>query len=237
MTAKSCGTCGRSIAAGRSADRTMAKSPADLVRPGHCLTLSGVADGAEALIIADLARSLAARPRSPTPSLLVVCRDGSRLAQLSGALGFFAPDLVALEFPAWDCLPYDRVSPHAATQAQRMVSLSRLARTKGSDRPVVVLTTVNAALQRVPARQVVAGQSLSAAPGNILDMGGVSRWLELNGFTRAPIVRDPGEYAVRGGIIDLFAPGMELGVRLDFFGDALESIRSFDPQTQRSHAQ
>jgi transcription-repair coupling factor (superfamily II helicase) len=215
----------------------MAKSPADLIRPGHSLTLSGVADGAEALIVADLARSLAARPRSPTPSLLVVCRDGSRLAQLSGALGFFAPDLVTLEFPAWDCLPYDRVSPHAATQAQRMLSLSRLARTKGGDRPVVVLTTVNAVLQRVPARQVVAGQSLSAAPGNILDMGGVSRWLELNGFTRAPIVRDPGEYAVRGGIIDLFAPGMELGVRLDFFGDALESIRSFDPQTQRSLAQ
>src|SRR5438445_117233 len=134
-----------------------------------------------------------------------------------------------LEFPAWDCLPYDRVSPHPSAVAQRMLALSRLARAKGQSASIL-LTTVNAALQRVPPRQLVAGQSLSAAPGNVLAMDGVVRWLELNGFTRASTVLDPGEYAVRGGIIDLFAPGMELGVRLDFFGDALESIRSFDPQ-------
>jgi transcription-repair coupling factor (superfamily II helicase) len=215
----------------------MAKSPADLLRPGRPLTLSGVADGAEGLIVADLARSIAARPQAWTPGLVVVCRDGSRLAQLSRALAFFAPDLLTLEFPAWDCLPYDRVSPHTVTVAQRMATLSGLARAKGPSRPAVLLTTVNAALQRVPAREAVAGESLTAAPGNILDMSGVVRWLELNGFMRTSIVRDPGEYAVRGGIIDLFAPGMELGVRLDFFGDALESIRSFDPQTQRTLSQ
>ena len=95
----------------------------------------------------------------------------------------------------------------------------------------MLLTTVNAALQRVPPRDLVASQSLSAAPGNVLDMDGVVRWLELNGFVRASTVREPGEYAVRGGIVDLFAPGMDLPVRLDFFGDTLESIRSFDPET------
>ena len=100
-----------------------------------------------------------------------------------------------------------------------------------------MLTTVNAALQRVPPRDAVATQSFSAAPGNMLAMDGVTRWLELNGFTRASTVREPGEYAVRGGILDLFRPGMDEPVRLDFFGDTLESIRTFDPETQRTDRQ
>ncbi|HEX4556974.1 MAG TPA: transcription-repair coupling factor, partial [Xanthobacteraceae bacterium] len=77
-------------------------------------------------------------------------------------------------------------------------------------------------------------QTLSAAPGNMLAMDGVVKWLELNGFVRASTVREPGDYAVRGGILDLFPPGMAEPVRLDFFGDTLESIRSFDPETQRT---
>jgi transcription-repair coupling factor (superfamily II helicase) len=214
----------------------MAQSPAELLQPGRPLTLAGVADGAAALVVADLARAIAARSGAPTTSIVVVCRDAPRMAELCRTLAFFAPEIPALEFPAWDCLPYDRVSPHPSAVAQRMVALSRLARARGQG-PSILLTTVNAALQRVPPREVVAQQSLSAAPGNVLAMDGVVRWLELNGFSRASTVRDAGEYAVRGGIIDLFAPGMELGVRLDFFGDALESIRSFDPQTQRSSGQ
>ena len=102
------------------------------------------------------------------------------------------------------------------------------------EQPAVVLTTVNAILQRVPPREVIARQSLSAAPGNLLPMAGVTQWLELNGFNRAATVREPGDYAVRGGILDLFAPGMAAPVRLDFFGDTLETIRSFDPETQRT---
>src|SRR5207302_338941 len=113
-------------------------------------------------------------------------------------------------------------------------ALSRLARLKGSDRPSVLLTTVNAALQRVPAKALLTTQSLSAAPGNVIAMDGVTAWLELNGFARASTVREAGDYAVRGGIIDLFAPGMAEPVRLDFFGDTLETIRSFDPETQRT---
>src|SRR5262249_37094881 len=159
--------------------------------------------------------------------VVVVCRDGPRLAQLARALAFFAPDIATSEFPAWDCLPYDRVSPHPAIVAQRMTALSRLARLKGRDRPAILLTTLNAVLQRVLARELVPNQSLSAAPGNILDMDGVVRWLELNGFIRASTVRDAGEYAVRGGILDIYAPGVDLPVRLDFFGDQLESIRNF----------
>src|SRR5882762_3931498 len=115
-----------------------------------------------------------------------------------------------------------------------MTALSRLARVKGRDKPSVLLTTVNAALQRVPAREFVATHALSVAPGNVLGMAGVVQWLELNGFSRASTVREPGEYAVRGGILDLFPPGMDMPVRFDFFGDSLETIRTFDPQTQRS---
>src|SRR6266498_4181292 len=162
-----------------------ARNPAQLLVPGRPLTLAGVADGAEALIVADLARAVAGRGDGSATSLAVVCRDGPGMAALARALHFFAPDLAVLEFPAWDCLPYDRVSPHAGFVAQRMTALSRLARLKGRDRPSVLISTVNAALQRVPAKSLVAQQSLSVAPGNMLAMDGITRWLELNGFVRA----------------------------------------------------
>jgi hypothetical protein len=109
---------------------TKARSPAELVQAGRPLTLERVADGAEGLVLADLARAIAVEANAPATSLLVVCRDGPRMAQLARALAFFAPDIAALEFPAWDCQPYDRASPHAATVAQRMTALSRLARRK-----------------------------------------------------------------------------------------------------------
>jgi transcription-repair coupling factor (superfamily II helicase) len=212
----------------------VASNPAQLLIRGKALTLAGVADGAEGLVLADLARAIAAQPQAPATSLLVVCRDSTKMAQLARAVAFFAPDIATLEFPAWDCQPYDRVSPHPAIVAQRMIVLSRLARLKGRDRPSVLLTSVNAVLQRVPAKKLVAGQALSAAPGNVLAMDDIVRWLDLNGYLRASTVREPGDYAVRGGIIDLFAPGMDQPVRLDIFGDTLETIRSFDPETQRT---
>src|ERR1700683_760266 len=211
-----------------------AASPPQRLAPGRPLLLSSVADGAEGLVIADLARAVAGGAKPPAISVAVICRDGPRMATLARALAFFAPDTEVLEFPAWDCLPYDRVSPHAAVVAQRMTVLARLARVKGRERPSVLLTTVNAILQRVPAREMVARQALVAAPGNLLPMSGITQWLELNGFNRAATVREAGDYAVRGGILDLFAPGMDEPARLDFFGDSLETIRTFDPETQRS---
>jgi transcription-repair coupling factor (superfamily II helicase) len=212
----------------------MSTSPAARLKPGKLLNLAGVADGAEGLVVADLARAIASGSNPPAISVAVICRDGARMAALSRGLGFFAPDIEVLEFPAWDCLPYDRVSPHPAVVAQRMITLARLARVTGRVHPAVLLTTINAALQRVPERGLIAKQSLSAAPGNVLPMVSVTQWLELNGFNRAATVREAGDYAVRGGIIDLFAPGRDTPVRLDFFGDTLESIRSFDAETQRT---
>ena len=212
----------------------LAKSPAERLKAGRPLTLAGVPDGAEGLVVADLARAIAAGKNPPPISLAVICRDGPRMAALARAIAFFAPDVEVLEFPAWDCLPYDRVSPHPAVVAQRMMTLARLARVTGREHPAVLLATVNAILQRVPERAVIAKQSLSVAPGNVAPMANIIQWLELNGFNRAATVREAGDYAVRGGIVDLFAPGMDAPVRLDFFGDTLESIRSFDPETQRT---
>jgi transcription-repair coupling factor (superfamily II helicase) len=214
--------------------KSSVKSPAELLSTDSALTLANVADGAEGLVLSDLARSVAVRPNAPAISLLVVCRDGNRMAALARGISFFGPDIEMLEFPAWDCLPYDRVSPHAAILAQRMTTLSRLANTKAREHPAILLTTVNAVLQRVPAKSFIAGQSLSAAPGNVIGMEKAARWLELHGYNRAGTVREPGDYAVRGGILDLFPPGMDQPVRFDFFGDALETIRTFDPETQRT---
>ena len=194
--------------------RTKAQSPAKLLEPGRPLTIAHVVDGAEGLVLADLARTVAAQPNAPATSLLVVCSDSARMAQLSRALAFFASDLGILEFPAWDCQPYDRASPHPGVVAQRMTTLSRLAHLKAhggpQPRPAVLLTTVNAvAPARAGAR---AGRRPSAVGGAgqcVRRWTGIVRWLELNGFVRASTVREAGEYAVRGGIIDLFPPGME----------------------------
>ncbi|HEY3694248.1 MAG TPA: transcription-repair coupling factor [Phenylobacterium sp.] len=156
------------------------------------------------------------------------------MQQLARALEFFAPDLPVLQFSAWDCQPYDRVSPHGGILAQRLTTLARLSRLQGSDKPLIVLTTVNAVTQRVPPREAIAAQALSVAPGHVVPMDSIVSWLEHNGYSRSSTVREPGEYAVRGGILDLFPAGLDQPVRFDFFGDSLESIRVFDAETQRT---
>ena len=200
-------------------------------------TISEVADGTEALAAAEVARALFKAGADMPALALVVARDAVRAANIELGLGFFAPEIEVFSFPAWDCQPFDRASPSAAVLARRMGTLSRLVRSRGGDRPRIVITTANALVQRVPPVAWVSAQALAAAPGNALDMNDLTRWLEHNGFLRTPTVRDAGEYAIRGGIIDLYAPGILGPIRLDFFGDTLESIRSFDPETQRSTGQ
>jgi transcription-repair coupling factor (superfamily II helicase) len=203
------------------------------------VTLAGVPEGFDAIAVAETARRLAGEGGGERSVVLgFVARDGQRAARLVSGLGFVAPDIEVLNFPAWDCQPYDRVSPNAAVSAERMTALARLARTRsGDERPRVLVTTVNAFIQRVPSRRKVAGESLSVAPGNVVAMEAISGWLEVNGYLRSSTVRDVGEYAVRGGILDLWAPSSPEPVRLDFFGDTLETIRPFDPETQRSTGQ
>ena len=210
---------------------------ADLLARGGKLVFANTPDGLDALVAADLARRLAAMDRDAPAALLYVARERTRMHAMERALAFFAPDIDVLTFPSWDVLPYDRGSPNTAISAQRMTTLARLARTRQGDKPRIVLTTANAAVQRVTSRKAIASQSLSVAPGNAVDLNALIGWLEHNGFLRTSTVRDTGEYAVRGGILDLYPPGHPDPIRLDFFGDTLESIRPFDPETQRSTGQ
>ncbi len=204
-----------------------------LLRGDHP-TLAGAPEGFDAILLAELARKLAGSFEGPVYATFV-SRDGQRMQRLENALGFVAPDIDVLPLPAWDCQPYDRVSPNAAIMARRMLTLARLARTKASpEKPRVLLTTVNAMLQRVPTRPRIARMSFSAAPGNVVDTRELAEWLDRAGYMRASTVRETGEYAVRGGIVDLFPPGRENPIRLDFFGDQLETIKTFDPESQRS---
>jgi len=204
------------------------------VRPGATgeAIIDGVAEGYEAFALATL--SAEASPQGP---ILFVARDGQRLAAIVEGLAFAAPDLPVLEFPAWDCLPYDRVSPGADAAARRIDALSAMAALARKPHGAVILTTANALLQRVPKPTVVETQSLRAKAGGRIEMKELVARLENSGFDRVATVREVGEFAVRGGILDLYAPGTPEALRLDFFGDTLESIRAFDTASQRTTGQ
>ncbi len=188
-------------------------------------TVHGVPEGFDALL-------LARRRAETTAPILHACRDDARVARLAEALAFFAPGVEVLRFPAWDSLPYDRVSPNPEIVAERVATLARL--TEAATAPRVVLTTVNALVQRVPPRTAFAGASLRLARDGRVKPAELSAFLENNGYGRTGTVMEPGEYAVRGGIVDLYPSGEPGPVRLDLFGDEIEGLRRFDPATQRS---
>ncbi len=166
--------------------------------------------------------------------LVHVARDDARLAKLADAIAFFAPDIEILLFPAWDCLPYDRVSPHRDIVSQRIDTLTRLLKPAENAARRIVLTTVAALLQRVPTHEFFDGALFPLKVGGTIKPESLVAYLSNNGYTRSETVNEAGEFAVRGGIIDLFPPGASQPLRVDFFGDDIESIRAFDPLTQRS---
>ena len=193
------------------------------------LILSGAPEGYDAALIA----REAARPGGHGAPVIHIARDDRRMAAMRAALAFLAPGLAVLDFPAWDTTPYDRISPSPDIQAARMATLAGLAQgvVKG---PFVLLTTLNAVLQRVPARDLVRGASFTARVGDRIDEGALRDFLVRMGFAQSPTVTEPGDYAVRGGIIDIFPPGQSGPVRLDLFGDVLDGARRFDAETQRT---
>ena len=191
-------------------------------------TVWGAPEGWDAILIARRALELRGA------ALLHVARDDSRMARLAETLAFFAPGTEVLRFPAWDCLPYDRVSPNPEIVSERIATLARLLEPAAG--PRIVLTTVNALVQKVPPRAVFQGVSRTLKPGGVVKPEELARFLEANGYGRAATVMEPGEYAMRGGIIDIFPAGRADPVRLDLFGDSIESIRAFDPASQRSAA-
>lgn len=200
--------------------------------PVRFRVLYGAPEGHDSRLLGDMARDLA-----KTRNILVhVAVDDARLATLEDLMAFFAPDIETVTFPAWDCLPYDRVSPNSEIVAQRIVALSRLREWErdGLYKPRLILTTVNAIIQRVMPHADLEGAQLVARKGAQLDEKNLQRFLVDNGYLRTDTVREAGEFAIRGGIFDLFPPGAAEPLRIDMFGDEVESIRAFDPATQRS---
>jgi transcription-repair coupling factor (superfamily II helicase) len=195
-------------------------------------TISNVPDGMQPLILARLVEQRLKAAPDAEVGLVFVARDGRRMQRVADALEQMLPGHPVLPLPAWDCLPYDRVSPNGVTTAARMTALSAIA--SGAVRGAILLTTVNAVIQKLPPRSVVSSMSFSAAPGQVVDSNQLIGWATSNGYLRVPTVRETGEYAVRGGLIDLFPAGAESPLRFDFFGRQLETIRTFDADTQRT---
>lgn len=194
------------------------------------IELGGAPEGLDALVVAEQLASSGGLG-------LFVARDFNRMGTFVQAFRFFSKDIEILEFPAWDCLPYDRLSPSSAVSAERMAALTRLAQRRPGDPPLMVVTTVAAATQRTPPREVTQSAGFETVVGRDLDTAALERYFSVNGYMRASTVSERGEYAVRGGVIDVYPPGFPEPVRLDMFGSELESIRTFDPATQRSTGQ
>jgi transcription-repair coupling factor (superfamily II helicase) len=194
--------------------------------------LTNVPDGMQPVVLARLVEKRLKDAPDATVSAVFVARDGRRLQRMADVLVQLMPGHTILTLPAWDCLPYDRVSPNGVTIAARMTALSTL--TSPATKGAIVLTGANALIQKLPPRDTVAKMSFSAAAGQVIDSNGLIDWAADNGYLRVPTVREAGEFAVRGGLIDLFPASMETPLRFDFFGKQLETIRTFDPDTQRT---
>ena len=191
----------------------------------NIINLSGAPDGFDANILSNFITE-------KQKSIIFVARDDKRLDLMRKSLWFFSPNIPILDFPSWDCLPYDRVSPNADVSSARMATLAALS--SGFEAPLVLLTTLNAITQYIPNRTIVSNNSFVAIVGRTINVKELRAYFSKMGFVQTPTVTEPGDYAIRGGIIDVFPPGESGPVRMDLFGDELESARRFDPVTQRT---
>ncbi len=204
----------------------MMTDPRKILSAKSPLTLAGVPAGFLPVLLADLARAQA------PGRVVLIAPDEAEMRAVAATAGFFAPELEIVSYPAWDCLPYDRASPTLRVMAERLAALHRLQQTP--KKPQLVVTTANAATQRTLTpfriRQLVA----RLAPGERIGRDKLAELLSANGYVRSDTVHDQGEFAVRGGLVDLFPSGEDQALRLDFFGDEIESVRTFDPADQRT---
>ncbi|MEP2234747.1 MAG: transcription-repair coupling factor [Alteripontixanthobacter sp.] len=189
------------------------------------LTLASVARGAQPLVMADIARAATGRA-------VFIAPDDAAMRAVTDAAHYFAPELEVIEYPAWDCLPYDRASPAPGIGSRRLAALHSLQRGKTGSQ--LVVTTINAVLQRALTPFRIRGAVKELKPGIEIGHDSLTALLQRQGYQRSDTVVDVGEFAVRGSIFDIFPSGLDQGLRLDFFGDELESLRLFDPSTQRT---
>ncbi|MBP6434514.1 MAG: transcription-repair coupling factor, partial [Sphingorhabdus sp.] len=196
-----------------------------ILRAERALTLASVPTGFAPLLLADLARGAKGLT-------LYIAPDEAAMRSLADTIPFFAPELEILQFPAWDCLPYDRASPSTVITSQRMAALAALQQPGKSKR--ILLTTIGALIQRVITPFRVRQTGAILASGVSISRERLASLLQANGYFRVDTVAEPGEFALRGSLVDLIPAGSEDGLRLDFFGDEIETIRAFSPQDQRS---
>ncbi len=195
-------------------------------------TIYGVPEGQDARFLATQAHAAMAKDQCVT----YIGVDMPELAALAQNIKFFAPEVQVCILPPWDCLPYDRVSPTPDVTAARVAALVTLLDWQADKTrvPRLLLTTHAAWGQYVITPDVLRAASLSLQVGKRVDRDQLSRFLTDNGYHRTDTVRDAGEYAMRGSIIDLFPTGHENPIRIDMFGDEVESLKIFDPATQVS---
>ncbi len=163
---------------------------------------------------------------------ILVCAESSQCLKFKSQLNFYMPQADVHVFPAWDCLPYDRVSPQRDVMASRLSVLARLAKGNGDGNPQIILTTASALMQRLMPRASINGLVLGYKIGDKLTIDDLSDKIVKWGYTRTGTVYEPGEFAVRGGIIDIFPAGSKSPIRIDLFGNKIESLKFFDPVSQ-----
>jgi transcription-repair coupling factor (superfamily II helicase) len=201
-----------------------------VVRAEEPLTLAGVPTGFLPWLAADLAR--AAHGTSRGGRAVAIVADEAALRALSDTVPLFAPEVELLTLPGWDCLPYDRASPALRVMAERLATLSALQVKR--DKPQLLIATASAATQRLLTPFRIRQLTRRIAKGERIEREALVEQLNALGYQRVDTVAEHGEYAVRGSLIDLFPAGESQALRLDFFGDEIDSLRRFDPADQRS---
>jgi transcription-repair coupling factor (superfamily II helicase) len=165
--------------------------------------------------------------------LVAVTRDTQRASALEDELRVFAGNLPVLHFPDWETLPYDVFSPHPDIVSQRIATLYQLPTVQRG----VLVVPIATLMQRIAPRSHITGAGLVVKKNQKLDLAAEQRRLEAAGYRNVPQVAEPGDFAVRGALIDIFPMGSAEPYRIELFDDEVESIRSFDPETQRSQQQ
>ncbi len=197
------------------------------IAPGKRFALPRPTGSADALLLARFSTKQRAAARTTTAIFTADPADAGRLAE---EIGFFAPELRISVFPDWETLPYDTFSPHEDLISERLATLWKIGRGEVD----VVLMPATTALVRLAPPSFLAGYTFEFRSKQRLDEAGLKAQLTLAGYTHVSQVVSPGEYAVRGGLIDLFPMGSPVPYRVDLFGDEIDSIRTFDPDSQRS---
>jgi len=200
-----------------------------ILKAPAALTLASVPSGFLPWLAADLAR--AAHGTGQGSRAVIIAADEAALRALQDTVPVFAPEVEVLTFPAWDCLPYDRASPALRVMAERLATLEKLQGT--SKGPQLLVVTANAATQRILTPFRIRQLTRRLAEGERIERDRLVQLLVANGYQRTDAVHDAGEFAVRGSIVDLFPAGESEAIRLDFFGDEIETMRRFDPADQR----